>query len=120
MEERIKQHLSGDNSNSAKYERIAEIQGLGLMPRFEELDHIQGTVIDGRQREIYWIRHQRSVGAPLLNTGIPQDEYTKYTTHLLPTTIKAIRIYAAQQDMKDYDVVQAALDQFFQAKESDE
>lgn len=38
----------------------------------------------------------------------PQVE--KYTTHLRPETIKAIKRLALEQDSKDYEVVQKALD----------
>lgn len=38
----------------------------------------------------------------------PQTE--KYTTHLLPATIKAIKRYALDHDMKDYEVAQLAFD----------
>lgn len=41
----------------------------------------------------------------------------KYTTHLRPATIKAVKRYALDQDMKDYEVVQEALDVFFASKE---
>lgn len=37
----------------------------------------------------------------------------KYTTHLRPDTIKAIKRYAVEHDIKDYEVVQKALDRFF-------
>jgi len=40
----------------------------------------------------------------------PQVE--KYTTHLRPETIKAIKRAALDSDRKDYEVVQAALDQY--------
>ena len=42
----------------------------------------------------------------------------KYTTHLYPETIKAIRIYAAQHDMKDYEVAQMAFDLLLQEDEA--
>ena len=42
----------------------------------------------------------------------------KYTTHLHPETIKAIRIYAAQHDMKDYEVAQMAFDLLLQEDEA--
>lgn len=48
-------------------------------------------------------------------TTKPQVE--KYTTHLRPATIKAVKRYALDQDMKDYEVVQEALDVFFASKE---
>jgi hypothetical protein len=41
----------------------------------------------------------------------------KYTTHLRPETIKAIRVYAAQHDMKDYEVAQMAFDRLLQETE---
>lgn len=110
IQERIQQHLGGDISNGAKYERIAELKQLGLIPRFEVLERISGTIADARQRESYWIRYQMSAGAPLLNTGVPLEETMKYTTHLRPETIKAIRVYAALHDMKDYEVAQLAFD----------
>lgn len=33
----------------------------------------------------------------------------KYTTHLEPEIVKWVKVYAAQHDMKDYEVVQAAI-----------
>jgi len=36
----------------------------------------------------------------------------KYTTHLLPSTIKAIKVFAAAHDLKDYEVVQAAISEY--------
>ena len=39
----------------------------------------------------------------------------KYTTHLRPETIKAIKTLAVQRDQKDYEVVQAALDAYLKA-----
>jgi hypothetical protein len=45
----------------------------------------------------------------------PQVE--KYTTHLRPTTIKAVKRYALDQDKKDYEIVQEALDLYFQSKD---
>lgn len=37
----------------------------------------------------------------------------KYTTHLRPETIKAIKRYALDHDMKDYEVAQLAFDLLF-------
>jgi hypothetical protein len=34
---------------------------------------------------------------------------TKYTTHLLPSTIKALKRFAFEHDLKDYEVVEAAI-----------
>jgi hypothetical protein len=43
-------------------------------------------------------------------TTKPQVE--KYTTHLRPDTIKAIKREALENDRKDYEVVQQALDEY--------
>lgn len=40
----------------------------------------------------------------------------KYTTHLRPATIKAIKWTAVERDQKDYEIVQAALDAYLQAE----
>jgi 5-methylcytosine-specific restriction endonuclease McrA len=40
----------------------------------------------------------------------------KYTTHLTPATIREIKRYAFEHEQKDYEVVQEALDFFFQAR----
>ncbi len=42
----------------------------------------------------------------------PQVE--KYTTHLKRETIKRIKILAAENDIADYEVVQSALDRYFE------
>jgi hypothetical protein len=47
-----------------------------------------------------------------------KPEVEKYTTHLQPATIKAIKRYAVEHDTKDYEVVQEALDLFFQTKDT--
>ncbi len=53
---------------------------------------------------------QREVVAPVDMYTNPQVE--KYTTHLRPETIKAIKRAALDSDRKDYEVVQAALDKY--------
>jgi hypothetical protein len=42
------------------------------------------------------------------------DKVEKYTTHLEPNLIKKIKHVAIEKDMKDYDVVRAALIQYFE------
>ncbi len=46
-----------------------------------------------------------------------KSQVEKYTTHLRPATIKAVKRYALEEDKKDYEVVQEALDLFFQMNE---
>lgn len=36
----------------------------------------------------------------------------KYTTHLEPNTIRAIKLYALEHDLKDYQVTQKAIEKF--------
>ncbi len=43
----------------------------------------------------------------------------KYTTHLRPGTIKAIKVYAALHDMKDYEVAQMAFDRLLQGEKEE-
>jgi hypothetical protein len=38
----------------------------------------------------------------------------KYTTHLEPATVRAVKRYAFAHEIKDYEVVQQALDEFFE------
>ena len=42
-----------------------------------------------------------------------RPQIVKYTTHLRPDTVKAIKRYAVEYEIKDYEVVQKAMDQFF-------
>jgi hypothetical protein len=48
----------------------------------------------------------------------PQTE--KYTTHLLPETVQAIKLYAVQHKIKDYEVAQMAFDLFLSQNTSTE
>lgn len=38
----------------------------------------------------------------------------KYTTHLHPDMVKRIKMFAVQQDIKDYEVVEKALTEYFE------
>jgi len=42
-----------------------------------------------------------------------QEKPQKYSTLLYSATIKRIKLYAAEQDMKDYEVIDMALSTFF-------
>ena len=44
----------------------------------------------------------------------------KYTTHLLPSTIKAIKVFAAAHDLKEYEVVQVAITEFLERQKHKE
>jgi len=47
-------------------------------------------------------------------TRIPASEQVeKYTTRLEPSLIKEIKVFAAQHDMADYEVVQQAVKEYF-------
>lgn len=45
---------------------------------------------------------------------------TKYTTHLQPSTIKALKRFAFDHDLKDYEVVEAAILAFLKSYEDKE
>src|SRR5438128_654522 len=47
-------------------------------------------------------------------TGVPFERPEKYTTHLEPSLIKKLKIYATERDMKDYQVVKNALLLYFE------
>ena len=46
--------------------------------------------------------------------GGPSEKPEKYTTHLEPSLIKKLKIYATERDMKDYQVVKNALLLYFE------
>jgi hypothetical protein len=49
--------------------------------------------------------------------ALPQpinEKPQKYTTHLQPDMVKKIKIFAVQQDIKDYEVVEKALTEYFE------
>ncbi len=52
----------------------------------------------------------KSTGTQTSKSAKPLVE--KYTTHLRPETIKAIKRLAVESDRKDYEVVQQALDEY--------
>lgn len=64
-----------------------------------ELDNLRTLCQSCNAKEAWRYREQ---------PGLP-----KYTTHLKPATIKAVKRYAFEHEMKDYEVVQQALDVFF-------
>ena len=47
-----------------------------------------------------------------------KPQVDKYTTHLRPETIKAVKRYAFEHEMRDYEVVQQAIDLFLSRDES--
>ena len=57
------------------------------------------------------IQNEKNTNGQTSKNTSPQ--IVKYTTHLRPDTIKAIKRYAVEYETKDYEVVQEALDQFF-------
>lgn len=44
----------------------------------------------------------------------------KYTTHLTPATIRAIKVYAAAHELKDYEVAEAAFTEYLERHKEDE
>jgi len=49
-----------------------------------------------------------------VSVGPPSEKPEKYTTHLEPSLIKKLKIYATERDMKDYQVVKNALLLYFE------
>ena len=47
-------------------------------------------------------------------TSVSFERPEKYTTHLEPSLIKKLKIYATERDMKDYQVVKNALLLYFE------
>jgi len=43
-------------------------------------------------------------------------QVVKYTTHLKKETIKAIKRYAVEAELKDYEIVQEAIDRYLKGK----
>lgn len=45
-----------------------------------------------------------------------KPQVVKYTTHLKPDTVKTIKIFSVHNNIKDYQVVQEALEKYFSSK----
>jgi hypothetical protein len=45
---------------------------------------------------------------------MPLEKLEKYTTHLEPSLIKKVKLHAAEQEMKDYQVIRNALLLYFE------
>ncbi len=41
------------------------------------------------------------------------EKLEKYTTHLEPSMVKKIKVYAAEKEIKDYEVIKEALREYF-------
>jgi len=55
----------------------------------------------------------RKPASPLIERGI-LEKPEKYTTRLTPSLVKKVRLYAIDKDMKDYEVVSTALNQYLE------
>ncbi len=64
------------------------------------------------------VQDSKTISGQVDKTTKPQVE--KYTTHLRLDSIKAVKRWAFEHELKDYEVVQDALDMFFQAHAHDE
>lgn len=52
--------------------------------------------------------------ANIMNGEPDNEKPEKYTTRLKPSMVKQLKIFAAQQDIKDYEVVEKALVAYFE------
>ena len=68
---RYQQHLSCHGENAEKNEWIQGLLAQGKTPGLYQAEELQAaTLLQGRQREQYWIRYAMSQGAELLNIAI--------------------------------------------------
>lgn len=86
-----------------------------------KLESIQTVLPTNPQTHLYTkpLVDKPASGFVVKRTSIQTDRSAiekpqKYTTHLNPNTVKKIKIFAAQQDIKDYEVVEKALLEYFE------
>jgi hypothetical protein len=101
--------MNGVYTNLAKkrVEQSKESLTQGSVPPLSEKPHRQEA--DKQEKPA---NHQTR--KPIKQSPADFDKVEKYTTHLEPSLIKKIKLAAIEKDMKDYDVVRAALKQYFE------
>jgi hypothetical protein len=116
------QQLQQRNPEALKREERIIVRPIDMLVPQEEkeestqVDKTTNILVDNpTSGEVHNPAKTQKKGKP---TSIQTDKTTtpqvgKYTTHLRPDTIKAIKRYAVEHDIKDYEVVQKALDRFF-------
>ncbi len=57
----------------------------------------------------------RKLASPRLST-VDGEIPEKYTTRLPPSMVRHVKIYAAERDINDYEVVEKALTEYFERK----
>ncbi len=70
-----------------------------------------------RDEETGMLLHSCNTKVGWQNRERYSEDRARYTTHLRPTTIKRIKVYAANKGIKDYEVAQMAFDLFFLSQE---
>jgi hypothetical protein len=104
--------MNGVYTNLAKKraEQSKEPRKLGSSPPLSEKPSVQEAQ-DKKDMPVNLQTHKPAKLAPALPDS---EQVEKYTTHLEPSLIKKIKLAAIEKDMKDYDVVRAALIQYFE------
>lgn len=89
--------------------RVSGLQAASYARKPESLNSRKAASREARKPERKQPRVQES-----LKAGKPESGETgKYSTQLRASTIKQVKRYALDHDLKDYEVVQAALDAYF-------
>jgi hypothetical protein len=104
--------MNGVYTNLAKkrVEQSQEPGSGGLVPPLPEK-----TVPQAAQDKKDMPANQQTSKPVKLSPALPDSEKVeKYTTHLQPSLVKKIKLAAIEKDMKDYDIVRAALNQYFE------
>jgi hypothetical protein len=55
----------------------------------------------------------RKTANPLIETEV-FEKPEKYTTRMIPSLVKKVRLHAIDKDMKDYEVISTALNEYFE------
>jgi hypothetical protein len=90
---------------------VVEPVSMYTTPQVEKTTTPQvGEETSGQMDKSTTLPSDKTTNKQVRKAAKPQVE--KYTTHLRPDTIKAIKREALENDRKDYEVVQQALDEY--------
>lgn len=92
---RLREHISGskDRGDTLKQRWVKELKQLGCVPEMEILEHCDEREVD--RREVWWIRHGRAEGWPLVNMagggqGDPLQEQREQFREMVSSAIKKV------------------------------
>ena len=85
VNQRVQQHLLGNDGNVNKIAWINELDQLGISPIVEVLEQVESKE-EALEREIYWIRYYLDLNAPLMNRqGNPSATVSRKLFERIPT-----------------------------------